>query len=86
MALRQSGQYSLMRIVQNYRQPCIRHSNVPRPNATGEKRTHKAMKLRGGFSATQFFLRSHAVLAKALSSGMAVSLDTRICLPLGYLS
>ncbi len=44
------------------------------------------MKLRGGISATQFFLRSHAALPKAPPSGMAVSLDTRICLPLGYLS
>lgn len=26
------------------------------PSATGEKRTHEAMKLRGKFSATQFFL------------------------------
>ncbi len=53
---RQSGPYSLMKIVQNYRQRCIRHSSVLRPSATGEKRTHKAMKLRGKFSATQFFL------------------------------
>ena len=82
---RQSGPYSLMKIVQNYRQRCIRHSSVLRPSATGEKRTHKAMKLRGKFSATQFFLWNHAASAKMLSNGMVVSLDTRIYLSLDYL-
>ena len=53
---RQSGQYSLMKIVQNYRQRCTRHLSMPRPSETEEKRTHEVIKLRGKFSATQFFL------------------------------
>ena len=34
---RQSGQYSLMKIVQNYRQRCTRHLSVPRPSEPGER-------------------------------------------------
>ena len=71
---------SAIRSDQNYHQPCIRHSNMPQPSVTRGKGMNKVIKLRGGFSATQFFLRSHATLRKPARMASLFSIVfIRIC-------